>query len=579
MRRGCLIFLVLWSFSGFSSETCMNLDKELTSISGHTETPIQILANAQLIRPSVDTEKEFLEKQNSAVVGHVIVVGDEIRTIIEGSKCQQSQVKNSKLSKQIKWVELNGKFLVPGFHDMHVHNYGMNADLPNSPIFSEDGSPVKHLDFPGFAAMNYRMLYSGVTTHLDLMSFNEETKAFRDYQRAIVNGDIKRPKNYLPTSNIYMSGGLFAAEGGHHGDITWLVGKEKETTIYISKEKILLEPDSEKRKLELEKLISKHVSKYRPSVIKLSYDHNPHRPGSPKIASLSRQQLGEFMSAVQAVQPGLGVVCHVGIWQDVEDCVDMGAAAVTHLPYSKNNDPAYWAPEGIFEKMKARDVTVIPTMTTYMEGGLLKVNLFDINTSRITCVKGEENCVCSNEVCTKTSEEGNANGNQHFLTDSLLNQVAPKGLLDHYFNFGFYSGNKWLQWAVEHNKMGYRQENFKKVITSGVRVLSGTDTMWEGTFFGFSLHRELELMHLSNAAVEVPLKIISNMEILATATSNVHEFLGHSRGRLEKGFKADLVVLNSSPIDDIRNTRDIDQVIVNGEIVNREELKKHMAID
>jgi imidazolonepropionase-like amidohydrolase len=38
------------------------------------------------------------------------------------------------------------------------------------------------------------------------------------------------------------------------------------------------------------------------------------------------------------------------------------------------------------------------------------------------------------------------------------------------------------------------------------------------------------------------------------------------RGTVQKGSKADLVILRSDPLEDIRHTRDIDYVIVGGVI-------------
>jgi imidazolonepropionase-like amidohydrolase len=99
--------------------------------------------------------------------------------------------------------------------------------------------------------------------------------------------------------------------------------------------------------------------------------------------------------------------------------------------------------------------------------------------------------------------------------------------------------------------------------------------MWEGMFFGFSVHRELELMAIAGSDVTPPASAIENMSILATATSQIDKFLNHQRGLIKEGYYADFVVLKSSPIKDIKNTRHIDSVIVNGETVDREYLQKY----
>jgi len=57
----------------------------------------------------------------------------------------------------------------------------------------------------------------------------------------------------------------------------------------------------------------------------------------------------------------------------------------------------------------------------------------------------------------------------------------------------------------------------------------------------------------------------SNLEAIKTATVNPATFFGleDKTGRIKNGHKADLVILNSNPLDMIRNTQDISAVIKN----------------
>ena len=58
------------------------------------------------------------------------------------------------------------------------------------------------------------------------------------------------------------------------------------------------------------------------------------------------------------------------------------------------------------------------------------------------------------------------------------------------------------------------------------------------------------------------------MQILRCATVNAAKLFGGETGapigKLENGYFADLVILNSNPIDDIAHASDIDTVIKNG---------------
>lgn len=97
----------------------------------------------------------------------------------------------------------------------------------------------------------------------------------------------------------------------------------------------------------------------------------------------------------------------------------------------------------------------------------------------------------------------------------------------------------------------------------GVKVCAGSDNMItdEGYSQKINIHNELEL--LSKAG-------LSNIDVLRAATIINAEGLGEESniGTIEKGKLANLVILNSNPLEDIKSTRDIKQVIKRGKMVN-----------
>jgi imidazolonepropionase-like amidohydrolase len=64
------------------------------------------------------------------------------------------------------------------------------------------------------------------------------------------------------------------------------------------------------------------------------------------------------------------------------------------------------------------------------------------------------------------------------------------------------------------------------------------------------------------------------MERLQTATRNPARFLGElpNNGTVEQGKTANLVLLTANPLEDIKNTRKIDAVVLKGKLLTRADL-------
>jgi imidazolonepropionase-like amidohydrolase len=101
---------------------------------------------------------------------------------------------------------------------------------------------------------------------------------------------------------------------------------------------------------------------------------------------------------------------------------------------------------------------------------------------------------------------------------------------------------------------------------AGVPLLAGTDAGVLYTYPGSSLHDELELL------VEAGL---TPAEALRTATTEPARYLGasDSLGAVGVGMVADLLLLEENPLDDVRRTRGIAGVVLNGRYLSRAMLQ------
>jgi imidazolonepropionase-like amidohydrolase len=105
---------------------------------------------------------------------------------------------------------------------------------------------------------------------------------------------------------------------------------------------------------------------------------------------------------------------------------------------------------------------------------------------------------------------------------------------------------------------------------AGVGILAGTDSTATYVIPGFSLHDELALL------VECGL---TPMQALQTATRNAAEYLGElaQQGTIEKGKRADLILLDRDPLANIRNTTSINAVIQRGHLYSRPTLDNMLS--
>jgi dipeptidyl aminopeptidase/acylaminoacyl peptidase/imidazolonepropionase-like amidohydrolase len=160
-----------------------------------------------------------------------------------------------------------------------------------------------------------------------------------------------------------------------------------------------------------------------------------------------------------------------------------------------------------------------------------------------------------------------------FTTDARLKYMPPsiRTMWDPKNDFRFRTSTK--EDFAKQKKLYLRNlQLVKDMHRAVVPFLAGTDVLNPYCFPGFSLHDELELL-VSQCS-------FTPLEALQAATRSPAEYLDQLKdlGTVEVGKLADVVLLDANPLDDIRNTRKINAVVINGkllpQIVLREMLEK-----
>ena len=147
--------------------------------------------------------------------------------------------------------------------------------------------------------------------------------------------------------------------------------------------------------------------------------------------------------------------------------------------------------------------------------------------------------------------------------DPFLADILSGGLLNQLSS----SGNQRLTLVTRDTDVEEElRASFNALLEANVDIVLGTDAgAVPGHPFGYTGHRELEIYIRLG---------MSEMEALMAATSIAATHLQlDDMGLLQSGFRADFVVLEENPLEDIRNTRSIWAVYLGGRSVDRESLR------
>ncbi len=187
------------------------------------------------------------------------------------------------------------------------------------------------------------------------------------------------------------------------------------------------------------------------------------------------------------------------------------------------------------------------------------------------------------EMARKTKEAGVWNVPTEALMESVLT-VELEGIREARPEFRYLPKrvvDGWVQ-AVERRRaaenydpeaakafMRVRLELIRALHEAGAGLLLGSDAPQFFSVPGFSLHRELEILADSG---------LSPFEILRTGTVAPAVFFEEEEdhGKVERGMRADLILLEANPLEDVRNAKKIAGVFRDGRWFSKEEIDRRL---
>ncbi len=142
--------------------------------------------------------------------------------------------------------------------------------------------------------------------------------------------------------------------------------------------------------------------------------------------------------------------------------------------------------------------------------------------------------------------------------------------------------NKWLNSNQYHNRRSpefiaylermikFNNRLVKAFNLAGVPIVTGTDAGCSGVVWGFALHDEIELLVKAG---------LTPGEALASSTRLPATWLGinDKLGTIEVGKYADLILLDSNPLEDIQNIRKISGVFFNGAWIDEKKIDRMLS--
>lgn len=476
-----------------------------------------------LITSSCKTTQFKTSLNNGLVIENAVIISPVNQTlsresyiVIEGEEIVFIGTEKPNLSGAYKTVDAKGKYIIPGLIDSHVHVTSIDALTDKEEIENPEIVNAFRKQLP----KSY--LYFGYTTLIDLGT--AKPKRLSQFSEAKTKPDL-----------YYVGGG--AVIGNGYGLTNW----NDKTPNFIYKENEAYPiPKKYKKENHTPKAVVRRIAKSGAIAVKTYYE-----PGfdltQPPFPIPTIEMMNELKK--EAHKNNLVLIAH---GNSLEAHRFLANAAVDIIAHGLWN----WG------KYRLDTSNDIPEEITTILDTEAKNNIGYMPTLQVI-----------NGLRTLANPE--------FLNDAELKNVLPKKLIDYYkvhsdtmftavfgdapkniilnnFNRISDQGKISLKYLNEHNGL----------------ILFGTDTPSSPTYGnppGYNGY--LEMQEMKNAGI--PLS-----KILACATiENAKAFkLDKLYGTIEPGKKANILLLDKNPLEDIAAYNSISKIILKGKVINRNTL-------
>ncbi len=424
--------------------------------------------------------------------------------------------KKPKVKGTFTTIDAKGKYIIPGLIDSHVHVTGTDA--------LSDEEELRHPELVKLfrTQLPKSYLYFGYTTLIDLGTAKPDRLV--DFQKMEVRPDL-----------YYAGGG--AVIGNGYGLSNW----EDEVPNFVYQENEAYPfPDNYLKENHTPEAVAKRIAESGAIVLKTYYEPG-FDPTQPRFPTPSQTLMSNLKR--EAHKNNLVLAVHGNSLEAHGFLAEASVDVVAHGLWNWGNHRL--------------DSTMVLPM--------------EIKDVLDTEIKSKIGYMPTLQVINGLRELTNA----AYLNSTELEHVLPKPLLD------YYRANTNIMYAnvfgnapkkiIESNFSRISEQgklSMKYMNDNGGKLLFGTDTPSSPTYGnppGYNGY--LEMQEMANAGI--PLN-----KILAMATiENAKAFHLQKRyGTVEVGKKANLLILNKNPLQDITAYNDIEQVIINGQSLNRKDL-------